>query len=268
MSDKYLIDLEKKFKMPWEKRLFDIIVSSLLLLLLLPIFAIIAIGIKLSSKGPVFFKSDRIGTNYKIFKFYKFRSMRSDAHLKLSELLHLNQYKKNTAVPINTEIKDSNICERCTALQIECESPLFANDEIICEKIYLQRKIQKNQEPTFVKIHNDPRVFKFGTILRNTSLDELPQLINVLKGDMSIVGNRPLSFYEGEKLTTDIYSTRFLAPAGMTGLWQVKKRGKKGGMSDHERIMLDNFYATHFTFWFDMQIILMTIPALFQKENV
>ncbi len=268
MSDEYLINLEKKFKMPLEKRLFDIVVSSIALLLLSPLFLIIAIGIKLSSKGPVFFKSNRIGTNYRVFKFYKFRSMRSDAHLKLSELLHLNQYKKNTAIPLNTEIKESNVCERCTALQIECESPLFANDEIICEKIYLKRKELKNLEPTFVKIQNDPRIFKFGTFLRNSSLDELPQLINVLKGDMSIVGNRPLSFYEGEKLTTDVYATRFLAPAGMTGLWQVKKRGKQGGMSDHERIMLDNFYATHFSFWFDIRIIFMTVPALFQKENV
>jgi lipopolysaccharide/colanic/teichoic acid biosynthesis glycosyltransferase len=268
MSDVYLVNLERKFKMPIEKRVFDILLSFIALLLLTPLFIVIAIGIKLSSKGPVFFKSNRIGTNYRVFQFYKFRSMRSDAHLKLSELLHLNQYKKNSAEPLDTEIRDSNLCNLCTDLQKECECPLFANDEIICEKVYLLRKEAKNQEPTFVKIQNDPRVFKFGTFLRNSSLDELPQLINVLIGDMSIVGNRPLSAYEGEKLTTDIYATRFLAPAGMTGLWQVKKRGKAGGMSDHERIMLDNFYATHFSFWFDIRIILMTIPALFQRENV
>jgi len=268
MRDIYLVNLEKKFKIPLSKRIFDVVVSSVALVLLLPLFLVIGIGIKLSSKGPVFFKSNRVGTNYRIFKFYKFRSMRSDAHLKLSELLHLNQYKKNTAVPINTDIKESNLCGMCTDLQKECDSPLYANDEIICEKVYLRRKQIQNQGPTFVKIQNDPRVFKLGTFLRNTSLDELPQLINVLIGDMSIVGNRPLSFYEAEKLTTDMYATRFLAPAGMTGLWQVRKRGKQGGMSDHERIMLDNFYATHFTFWFDIKIILLTIPALFQKENV
>ena len=108
---------------------------------------------------------------------------------------------------------------------------------------------------------------KVGHFIRNTSIDELPQLWNVIKGDMSIVGNRPLPLYEAEKLTTDKYATRFLAPAGITGLWQVEKRGK-GKMSEDERLMLDNTYALNHNFWYDIKLILKTIPALFQKENV
>jgi lipopolysaccharide/colanic/teichoic acid biosynthesis glycosyltransferase len=104
--------------------------------------------------------------------------------------------------------------------------------------------------------------------MRNTSIDELPQLFNVLKGDMSIVGNRPLPLYEAEKLTTDQFALRFLAPAGITGLWQVTKRGKSGQMSAEERMDLDNEYAKHNSFWHDIKIILRTIPVLFQKENV
>ena len=109
------------------------------------------------------------------------------------------------------------------------------------EEEYLRIK-RMQQAGTFVKIKNDPRVTKVGMFLRNTSIDELPQLINVLKGDMSIVGNRPLPLYEAEQLTSDDWGERFLAPAGITGLWQVMKRGK-GSMSEEERKALDNAYA-------------------------
>ena len=119
----------------------------------------------------------------------------------------------------------------------------------------------------FIKIKDDPRVTKVGKFLRNTSIDELPQLVNVLIGDMSIVGNRPLPLYEAEKLTTDRYALRFMAPAGITGLWQVEKRGK-GAMSEEERLMLDNDYAKNHSFFYDILLILKTIPALFQKESV
>jgi lipopolysaccharide/colanic/teichoic acid biosynthesis glycosyltransferase len=124
-----------------------------------------------------------------------------------------------------------------------------------------------NEEGTFIKFNNDPRVTRVGKFIRNKSIDELPQLFNVLKGDMSIVGNRPLPLYEAEKITTDKYSQRFFAPAGITGLWQVNKRGK-GKMSEEERIELDNDYARNFSFFRDIKIILKTIPALLQKENV
>ena len=113
-----------------------------------------------------------------------------------------------------------------------------------------------------------PRVTKIGNFIRNTSIDELPQLINVFKGDMSIVGNRPLPLYEAEQLTSDDWSARFMGPAGITGLWQVELRGKKGVMSEEERKALDNKYAESYSFWGDIRLIFRTIPALLQKENV
>lgn len=119
----------------------------------------------------------------------------------------------------------------------------------------------------FFKIKNDPRITKFGQFIRSTSLDEIPQLFNVLIGDMSLVGNRPLPLYEAEKLTKDQIAWRFLAPAGITGLWQITKRGKDN-MSEEERIALDMEYAMKNSLLLDVKIMLKTVPALLQKEKV
>lgn len=201
------------------KRIFDIFFSLFGLLVLSPFLLLIALLIKLESKGPVFYNSERVGTGYRIFKFYKFRSMRVNADKMIQELIHLNQYKSACG-------------------------------------------------PAFIKIHCDPRVTRLGRFLRKTSLDELPQLINVLKGEMSIVGNRPLPLYEAEKITKDLWSKRFLAPAGITGLWQVTKRGKKE-ISEEERIALDMAYADECSsLWYDIKIVVQTFPALIQKESV
>lgn len=121
--------------------------------------------------------------------------------------------------------------------------------------------------PVFYKVSNDPRVTRLGSFLRNSSLDELPQLFNVLKGDMSLVGNRPLPLYEAATLTTDDWAERFLAPAGITGLWQISKRGKKD-MSVEERISLDINYAHRHNFAYDMWLMVNTPFALVQKDNV
>ena len=118
--------------------------------------------------------------------------------------------------------------------------------------------------PFFFKVKNDPRVTKVGYVLRKTSLDELPQLFNVLKGDMSLVGNRPLPLDEGATLTIDHWADRFLAPAGMTGLWQIAKN--KDHMSVSERIALDLEYAKTSSFFLDMKILLRTFPAMLQKS--
>ncbi len=206
----------QQYEPPLIKRLFDVLASFTALILLSPILAIIAILIKLDSKGPVFYTSKRVGTGYKIFDFYKFRSMRANADKEVETL-------KNTA--------------------------------------------NQYGESAFFKMKDDPRVTKLGNFLRNSSLDELPQLFNVVKGDMAIVGNRPLPIYEAEQLTTNEWSMRFLGPAGITGLWQIIKRGKSD-MSDRERKKLDNFYTKKYSIWLDLKIILMTIPVLFQKEKV
>lgn len=209
------------FKMWSMKRAFDIIISSILLLMISPILLLLAIAIKLDSKGPVFYISKRAGKGYQIFDFYKFRSMRQDADKIVEEMKHLNQYSSDP----------------------------------------------EKGDSVFFKVKNDPRITRLGGFLRKTSLDELPQLINVLKGDMSLVGNRPLPLYEAEMLTQDQWALRFLAPAGITGLWQITKRGKEE-MSEEERLELDMEYAKKNSFWYDLGIMLKTPAALLQSEDV
>jgi lipopolysaccharide/colanic/teichoic acid biosynthesis glycosyltransferase len=255
-----------KYSIPVAKRVFDLVFAALALLFLLPFFLIFAIIITLESKGPVFYAAKRVGSGYTLFDFYKFRSMRVGADAMLKNLKHLNQYS-TSASPESIEDFKTFVCEECTLANTPCKSKLYMDGEMICEKVFSDYKRIKDGSK-FIKIENDPRITRFGKIMRNTSIDELPQLFNVLKGDMSIVGNRPLPLYEAEKLTTDQFAMRFMAPAGITGLWQVTKRGKGGPMSEEERMELDNEYAKQYTFWNDIGIILRTIPALFQKENV
>jgi lipopolysaccharide/colanic/teichoic acid biosynthesis glycosyltransferase len=114
----------------------------------------------------------------------------------------------------------------------------------------------------FFKAKNDPRATRLGSFLRKTSLDEFPQLFNVLKGDMSIVGNRPLPLYEAERLTQDQWAMRFAAPAGITGLWQIKKNKQ---LSEKKRVEMDIAYAKENSFLSDLKIILKTPLVLFQK---
>ena len=261
-SDKKFVT---SYKTPLLKRAFDIFFSSMALICLSPVILVVIIIMKLESKGPILYYSLRVGTGYKVFKFYKFRSMFVNADKRLKEFKHLNQYDASEK-PSETFSPDQ-LCNHCTrAGETKCRNPLYSDNNTWCEKQYLDSK-KRQSGSAFFKLKNDPRITKVGNVLRNTSIDELPQLWNVLKGDMSIVGNRPLPLYEAEKLTTDKYALRFLAPAGLTGLWQVEKRGK-GKMSEEERLMLDNTYAKNNSFWYDIKLILKTVPALFQKENV
>jgi lipopolysaccharide/colanic/teichoic acid biosynthesis glycosyltransferase len=201
------------------KRFFDFVFALIFIMLFIPLILLIAICIKIESRGPVFYLSNRAGRGFKIFKFYKFRTMILDADKKIKEYDELNLYENN------------------------------------------------NSRPAFFKLQNDPRVTRVGAILRKISLDELPQLFNVLKGDMSIVGNRPLPLYEASTLTTDEWAVRFMAPAGITGLWQVSKQGKEN-MTNEERILLDINYAKTRSLYGDFKIILQTPAALIQKTNV
>lgn len=261
------IESLREYKLPWDKRLFDVLVSFFALLVLSPLLILVALAIRLESKGKVWYSSKRVGTGYNIFEFYKFRSMYTGADKDLSKLKHLNQYQSNSEELTKDEMREE--CPRCALLPegTHCSPVLYKEGHKICEYWYQELK-KKKSGAIFIKIKDDPRVTKVGRFIRNTSIDELPQLINVLKGDMSIVGNRPLPLYEAEQLTSDDWSARFLGPAGITGLWQVEKRGKKGVMSDEERKALDNQYAETYSFWGDIKLILRTIPALFQKENV
>lgn len=251
------------YKTPVGKRVFDILFSGAILLLLSPVFLIVYLIIRIGSPGPAFYYSYRVGTGYRIFKFYKFRSMYINADKRLKDLKHLNQYD-DANVLNEPEVKlEKNLCGDCQSYG-KCQFPLYADNTTMCEKDYIKSSAAGS---AFIKIKDDPRVTKIGNFIRNTSIDELPQLWNVLIGNMSIVGNRPLPLYEAEKLTTDKYSLRFNAPAGITGLWQVEKRGKSG-MSEEERLLLDNSYALNHSFKNDLWVILKTVPALFQTENV
>jgi lipopolysaccharide/colanic/teichoic acid biosynthesis glycosyltransferase len=189
-----------------------------------------------------------------------------NADQRLKDLKHLNQYNIDATISDSPSDDSPVICDWCMASGGVCRFPVYADSHHWCEKKYSILK-KSTANSAFIKIKDDPRVTKIGKILRNTSIDELPQLVNVLIGDMSIVGNRPLPIYEAEKLTTDKYALRFMAPAGITGLWQVEKRGK-GEMSEEERLLLDNDYAKNHSFFYDILLILKTIPALFQKESV
>ncbi len=260
------------FKMPLSKRLFDIAVASTVLIIAAPFLLILMLAIRLESKGKVYFTSKRVGR--KVFDFYKLRSMRTGADKELKKLaVTMNQYNQQGA---NDVIRFDIPCPQCSQLPEgeTCSPVMYVDNHAICDNWYNQQKAElSKKKAAFVKIVNDPRITKVGRFIRNTSIDELPQLINVIKGDMSIVGNRPLPVYEAEMLTQDNLSKRFLAPAGITGLWQVELRGKGGNMSEEERMRLDNEYADHFrdgkySFWYDMKLILRTIPALLQKSTV
>lgn len=200
------------------KRAIDITLSLLLLIVLSPVLLLIALLIKLTSHGPVLYKSKRAGEGFKIFDFYKFRTMVACAEEMMDSLQHQNLYDSTDG------------------------------------------------QPVFFKVSNDPRVTRIGQFLRDTSLDELPQLFNVLKGDMSLVGNRPLPLYEAATLTTPEWADRFMAPAGITGLWQVSRRGRRK-MSTAERIALDIAYARSRSTRKDLKILMATPTALIQKQS-
>jgi lipopolysaccharide/colanic/teichoic acid biosynthesis glycosyltransferase len=211
------LEEQPRLNIPSLKRLADIVIASILLIILSPILILTALLIRLESKGSVIYRSKRSGRGYEVFDFFKFRSMYRDADTHLKDIQHLNQYGDENAM--------------------------------------------------FIKVKNDPRITKVGRIIRKTSIDELPQLFNVLRGDMSIIGNRPLPLYEAECLTKEDWAYRFMAPAGITGLWQVSKRGNDD-MSVEERIQLDVDYAKDHSFWSDVKILMKTPFALIQKENV
>ncbi len=252
------------FKLPLWKRAFDIFFSGMAILCLSPLLIFTALAIRIESKGPIIYKSKRVGRNYQIFDFLKFRSMYTDADKHLKDFNALNQYQEEEQdIWGEEEEPEAELNENAD----EEEILLISDDFVITEEDYIHKK-SKEKSNAFVKLENDPRITKIGRFIRKYSIDELPQLINILKGDMSIVGNRPLPLYEAELLTSDEHIDRFMGPAGLTGLWQVEKRGEAGKLSAEERKQLDITYAKTFSFWLDIKIILKTVTAFVQKENV
>lgn len=260
------VNTTSDYRIGFFKRAFDIFVASSVLLVASPFLLLVILAIRLESKGKVYYISKRVGTGYKIFNFLKLRSMYPDADKRLKEFQHLNQYAHDEDKKSDPEVE---LVYGTVGKQEGIT--LISDDEEVDENVYNQQR-KDSEEKAFVKFDNDPRITKVGKIIRKLSIDELPQLINVLKGEMSIVGNRPLPLYEAEMLTTDEWTKRFNGPAGITGLWQVEARGRSSKMSTQERKELDIKYVEYanskHAFLIDMWIVLRTFKAVFQKENV
>ena len=251
-------DLSESYKIGTGKRLFDIIFSLLAIIILFPFLILIALAIKLESKGPVIFSQKRVGKGYDIFTFYKFRTMYRDSDKNLDKLYPANEYTIN--LKNEAWMRNLDSCPDCKKLGKPC-SPLLQMDGFqICENYYLKLKKARILQRVFFKAKDDPRITHVGKFLRRFHLDELPQFYNVLRGDMSVVGNRPLPLYEAENLTTDEWAYRFLAPAGITGLWQIHSNTVH---NPEERIALDNQYSMIADWKTDLKIILKTIITFF-----
>lgn len=261
----------RSFRLPLWKRSFDIIFASSAILCLSPLLLFTAIAIRVDSKGKVWYSAPRVGANYKVFPFLKFRSMYTGADKRLKDFQGLNQYASGKEEVNDAEQRgDQSGFDQVDYAELDCDNILIGDDGIIFLNAEGEddKTSSKQDNAIFVKLENDPRITRVGRIIRKYSIDELPQLINILKGDMSVVGNRPLPLYEAEQLTSDEYIERFDAPAGLTGLWQVEKRGEAGRLSAEERINLDIQYGKTFSFALDMKILFKTITAFIQKENV
>ncbi|MDO4410854.1 MAG: sugar transferase [Akkermansia sp.] len=198
----------------WQlKKLIDRVGAITLLICTSPLWLIAAIGIKISSKGPIFFRQKRSGIYGKEFGMWKFRTMYPDADKRLDEV----------------KAKFGN----------DMSGPIF-------------------------KLENDPRIFPLGRILRKFSIDELPQLLNVLSGDMSLVGPRPLPIYETAAFTSDEHRRRLSVLPGVTGYWQIA--GRSDITDFNELVNLDMYYIDHWSLWLDIKLLLKTVPAvLFAK---
>jgi exopolysaccharide biosynthesis polyprenyl glycosylphosphotransferase len=193
------------------KRAADVTISLLLLTALAPVFLMIALFIKLTDPGPIFFRQMRMGYGKRPFEILKFRTMVQNAERLMAQVEHLNE----------------------------------------------------TQGPTF-KLKNDPRITPAGRFLRKTSLDEIPQLINVLKGDMSLVGPRPLPLRDYEGFSQDWHRRRFSVRPGITCLWQIMGRSSIGF---DEWMALDMRYIDQWSVWLDVKILFQTIPAVFRGSG-
>jgi len=192
------------------KRTFDIVASGLVLVVALPLWVLIALAIKLESRGPVCYVDGRIGVGEREFPMLKFRTMVVDA------------------AALQADLEESN----------EASGALF-------------------------KIRDDPRVTRVGRVLRRLSLDEIPQIVNVLRGQMSLVGPRPLPMRD-HRLLDDWHRARYAVLPGMTGLWQISGRS---GLDFDDLVRLDFTYLENWSVWLDITIIAKTIPAVLMRRG-
>ncbi len=192
------------------KRIIDILMSVLSLIVLSPVFIIIAIAIKLDSSGPIVYSQTRVGKNGKHFKMFKFRSMIINAEEMLTELKPMN----------------------------EMDGPMF-------------------------KIKEDPRITRIGRFIRRTSIDELPQLINILRGEMSIVGPRPSLPSEVKEFESWMME-RFVVKPGLTCFWQVSGRNN---IPFHKWMELDIKYVKERNLWLDVKLVFKTIKVVIKGDD-
>jgi exopolysaccharide biosynthesis polyprenyl glycosylphosphotransferase len=203
------------------KRSFDVLVAASALLLLAPVWLVVAALIKLDSKGTIFYRQERVGMDGRVFLFLKFRTMRAGA----DDSAHREYQRKLIAGGSDTNLGDE-------------ARPIY-------------------------KLRDDPRVTRTGRVLRRWSLDELPQLLNVLRGDMSLVGPRPPIPYEVEAYEL-WHRKRLDMKPGLTGLWQVSGRNR---LSFDEMVRLDLFYIENWSLLLDLKIILRTLPVMLRGDD-
>lgn len=210
--DLKLISVSPKFSPLYSdrfKRIFDIVISGLIIIVFTPVWLVLGLSIKMTSRGSVFFKTDVIGKNGKRFKWYKFRTMYSD------------------------------------------NDPRF-------HQAHLESLIKEDKG--YKKLTNDPRITSIGKLLRKFSIDELPQLFNVFKGDMSLVGPRPCLPYEYEHFK-EWHKLKYKVIPGMTGLAQIIARNRED-VTFSDSVILDLYYADNVSLWLDMKILFRTIPVM------
>lgn len=234
------------------KRFLSSSIAAVAFIVLLPVMLVVSVAIFIELRQIPVYTSVRVGKNWKKFKIYKFRTMKKGSDRLLANLHSMNTYLR---------LEGHTIEDKVT---FHSNDYLYADNYKVREDTYLSER-HKCFEGCFIKIENDPRITKLGKFLRKTSLDEIPQLINIIKGDMCIVGNRPLSTDEAELLTTDDDGLRFKANAGLTGLWQTDPR--KDDMPPSERIRLDNLYAEKESLSYDIKLIFATVKKVIQGSN-
>ena len=229
------------------KRAFDIAFASFCLIMLSPVMLTIALLIKLDSRGPLVYKSKRVGRAYQVFDFLKFRTMKVNADSLVKDMATENQYANEETESLETS---SN------------EFLIDAMGNTIDEETFLATQ-KADKGGAFFKVKNDPRITRIGRFLRATSLDELPQFINVLFGDMSIVGPRPPVPKE-VKQYRNWQMRRLSVKPGITCIWQVSGRNQIGF---EDWVRMDLRYIDHWNVWLDLQLILKTFKVVFIRPD-